>query len=48
MDAIAELTHESWAHVWEMNIIEFFNLLAYRKDKREWEKAEMEQWKRTH
>ena len=37
-----------WADVWEMPAIQFLNVLAYRKDKVEWEKEAMERWKRTH
>ena len=28
--------------------IEFLNILSYRKDKMEKEKADIEEWKRTH
>ena len=31
-----------------MPAIEWLNVLAYRKDKAEWEKEAMERWKRTH
>jgi hypothetical protein len=33
IDIISELTKNSWDKVFEMGIYEFFNLLAYRKDK---------------
>jgi len=40
IDIISELTKNSWDKVFEMGIYEFFNLLAYRKDKQnEIEKA---------
>lgn len=31
-----------------MTAIEFLNILSYRKDKNEKERAELEQWQRTH
>lgn len=37
-----------WDDVWRLPAIEFLNLLAYRKDKGEKEKADIEQWKKTH
>lgn len=48
IDAVAELTHESWSAVWQMNIVEFFNLISYRRDKLQRQKENIEQWKRTH
>lgn len=48
VDKVAEATRESWSHVWNISIVEFFNTLAYCHDKREWEKAELEKWKKTH
>ena len=31
-----------------MSVIEFLNLLCYRKDKLEREKRQMEKWRKTH
>lgn len=31
-----------------MPALEFLNVLAYRRDKIEWEKEAMERWKKTH
>ena len=48
VDVVSETTRQPWKEIWEMNIVEFLNILCYRRDKREWEKAELEKWKRTH
>lgn len=39
---------ERWSAVYEMPVIEFLNILAYRNDKNAKLKREQEQWKRTH
>lgn len=38
----------SWDDVWRMTAVEFLNVLSYRTDRNEKEKADIEQWKRTH
>ena len=38
----------SWDEVWAMPAVEFLNVLAYRKDKAEWEKEALDRWKKTH
>lgn len=37
-----------WDDVWTMGAMEFLNVLSYRRDKLAKEKADIEQWKRTH
>ena len=37
-----------WDKVWTMPVTEFFNVLGYRRDKSERERAEIERWKMTH
>lgn len=37
-----------WSEVWEMPVIEFLNMLAYRRDKIEQKKKEHQEWIRTH
>lgn len=39
---------ESWSTVYEMPVIEFLNILAYRNDKNEKMRSEQEKWRRTH
>lgn len=45
---MSEVTRESWSAVYDMAVIEFLNILAYRRDKNEKQKREQNQWKRTH
>jgi hypothetical protein len=48
VDAVSDTCRCSWDAVWEMGIIEFFNILCYRKDKQEQEKRSLEKWRKTH
>lgn len=48
MDAVSETYRCSWDDVFRMSAIEFLNILSYRKDKMEKEKAELEEWKRRN
>ena len=48
VDAVSETCRCSWDEVWHMSVIEFLNLLCYRKDKLEREKRQMEKWRKTH
>ncbi len=48
VDAVSELVRCPWNDVWEMNVMEFFNLLSYRKDKIEHDRNELEKWRRMH
>lgn len=48
MDAVAETLRCDWDKVWSMPVVEFFNILSYRRDKMEKEKKDREQWQRTH
>ena len=48
VDAVSETCRCSWDEVWQMSALEFLNILAYRKDKMEKEKAELEQWRQRH
>jgi len=48
VDAVAEVTRESWANVYELPILEFLNVLAYRRDKQAEQDKQREQWRRTH
>ena len=34
--------------MWKMTALEFLNIIAYRKDKVEKEKEELEKWKKSH
>lgn len=48
MDLVSETCRCSWDDVWMMSAIEFLNILAYRKDKAEHEKEQIERWKRRN
>lgn len=45
---ITDVTHIGWYEVFEMNIIEFLNITCYIRDKNNWEKEQMEKWRRAH
>lgn len=45
---VSETCRCSWDDVWQMSAIEFLNILAYKKDKTEKEKEEIEKWRRSH
>ena len=38
----------SWDAVLGKTALEFLNTMAYLRDRAEWQKEEMERWKRTH
>ena len=45
---VSETCRCSWDDVWQMSAIEFLNILAYRNDKIEKDKADLEKWKRNN
>jgi len=38
----------NWHEVFEMGITEFFNIVSYSRDKKEYERQQLEKWKRKH
>ena len=48
VDAASETCRCSWDEVWEKTALEFLNILAYRRDKSEKEKEEIEKWRRRN
>lgn len=38
MDAVSETLRISWDEVLQKSVVEFLNILSYRKDKHNWEK----------
>lgn len=46
VDNVAEVTKESWDKIFEKNIIEFLNLNCYIKEKREFEKKQIESFQK--
>lgn len=45
IDSVAHIMNLSWDVVFEKNVVEFFNVLAYTRDKGELEKQQMKQFK---
>ena len=48
VDSVSELRRETWDAVLRYTAAEFLNKLAYRKDKEEQRKRDIEKWQRTH
>ena len=48
VDIVSQTKHVSWDDVFRMNIIEFFNIMCYYRDKQNWEKEEIEKYKQKH
>ena len=48
MDRVSDTIREGWEYVWRMSVLEFLNILAYRKDRDEREKAAIEDWKKKN
>ena len=45
---VSDTTHLSWADVFSMNILEFLNINCYIRDYNNWQRSEMDKWRRTH
>ena len=48
IDQVAEVRRQSWDEIFSLNVVEFLNMLCYIRDKRNWEKKQREEWRRTH
>jgi len=48
VDRVSELTRKTWDEVFEMNVYEFFNIIAYAKDKAVAEKESIKAWEKKH
>lgn len=48
MDAVSETCRCEWDKVWEMPVLQFLNILSYRKEKIDKERKEIEDWKRRN
>lgn len=42
---MSETTRKDWDAVFGMNIYEFFNIVAYSKDKAAFDKEQIDKWK---
>lgn len=45
---MSETMRCEWDKVWTIPVVEFLNVLSYRRDKAAKEKAEIEKWKQLH
>lgn len=45
---MAEVQRITWDAVLMKPALEFLNTMSYLRDKGEWEKAELDKWKKTH
>lgn len=48
IDKVSDTTKEKWSDVFEMNIRTFLNIVCYTNDKAEYDKQQLEKWKRSH
>ena len=48
IDRVSERMRISWNDAYKLNIIEFLNVLCYIKDRNDWEKQQIEDYKRVH
>lgn len=48
VDEVSQVMRKSWDEVYSMGVLEFLNVLSYTRDKREFEKQALENWKKTH
>lgn len=45
---MSETTRCEWDKVWEMNVYEFFNIIAYSKDKAAEKERQIKEWRKQH
>jgi hypothetical protein len=48
VDGVSETMRQSWNDTFRMPALEFLNVIAYRKDKAEEERRQIERWKKQH
>lgn len=48
VDGVSETMRQSWNDTFRMTALEFLNVIAYRKDKAEEERRQIERWKKQH
>lgn len=46
IEQVSDLTKETWDNVFQMNVVEFLNIMCYIKDKKAMEKNEIDKFKR--
>ncbi len=45
---MSETMRQSWDTTFRMPVLEFLNVVSYRRDKAEEEKRQIEKWKKQH
>lgn len=48
VDQVSETMRVPWSEVLLMNVHQFLNVNCYIRDKNNYEKEQMEKWRRTH
>ena len=48
VDGVSETMRQSWNDTFRMPALEFLNVIAYRKDKAEEERRQIERWKKQN
>lgn len=48
VDKVSDTTKEKWSEVFEMDVRTFFNIVCYANDKANYEKEQIERWKKLH
>ena len=48
VDRVSETMRISWNEAFKLNLIEFLNVLCYIHDKNDWERKQLEDYKRNH
>lgn len=44
VDTVSETIRESWGVVFDMNVVEFINIVCYSKDKLEYKNRKIKEW----
>lgn len=45
---MSETTRKDWDSVFQMGVYEFFNIVSYSKDKAEYDKEQINKWKKRN
>lgn len=48
VDQVSDTMRIPWSEVFKMQVLEFLNVNCYIRDKNNYEKEQMEKWRRTH
>ena len=48
VNRVSDTTKETWNNVFHMDITSFFNIVCFSNDKAEFEKQQLDRWKKNH